>query len=85
MTSQGNSVNTATVEVDGRGRVSLGKTARSGTYRATAHSDGTIVLEPVVTLTAIELAIMRNPKLAADLDAAFAGTMESVEFDWQNR
>jgi len=75
----------ATVEVDSRGRLSLGKIAEAGTYRATSRSDGSIVLEPAVTLTATELAALRNPQVSADLDAAFAGTLKTVPFDWRSR
>jgi hypothetical protein len=75
----------ATVEIDSRGRLGLGKIATPGTYRATTQANGTIVLEPAVTLTATEVALMRAPEVAAKLDAAFAGTLETVEFDWENR
>lgn len=74
-----------TVEIDSRGRLSLGKVAKAGTYLATTQDNGTIILEPAVTITATELAIMRNPKVAADLDAALAGTMPTADFDWKNR
>lgn len=74
-----------TVEVDGRGRLSLGKVAKPGTYRATSRDDGSIVLEPAVTLTQAELAVLRNPQVSADLAAVFAGTAETVEVDWKTR
>lgn len=78
-------MSTATVEVDARGRLSLGKVAKAGTYRATSRADGSIVLEPAVTLTATEIAALRDPQVSADLQAAFDGSLKSVPFDWKNR
>lgn len=48
---------TKLVQVDSRRRVSLGTVLEADRYyRATAHSDGTIVLEPVTAYTREEFA-----------------------------
>lgn len=72
-----------TVEIDARGRVALGKIAHSGTYRASLRPDGAVVLEPARVLTETELAVLRHPEVADELDAAFAGTAQGIEYDWR--
>lgn len=74
----------STVEIDHRGRATLGKIAAAGSYRPTTYPDGSILLEPVVTLTETELAVLQNPQVSADLQQVFAGTAETVDTDWQN-
>jgi hypothetical protein len=43
------------IELDARGRASLGRIASHRLYLATVHSDGTIVLSPAVALPAAEV------------------------------
>ncbi|MCL2091876.1 MAG: hypothetical protein FWH11_11895 [Micrococcales bacterium] len=74
----------ATVEIDSRGRVALGKVATPGTYRATAWADGSVLLEPAQTLTKAEIAVLRNPAVSADLQAVFDGTADSTAYDWED-
>jgi hypothetical protein len=62
----------------------MGKIAAPGTYRATSYPDGSILLEPAVTLTETELAVLQNPQVSADLEQAFAGTAEIVDVDWKS-
>lgn len=42
------------VQVDSRGRVSLGAVARREYYIARVEDDGTIIMEPVIVLTQVE-------------------------------
>ena len=72
-----------TVEIDGRGRAALGKVATPGTYRATPRADGSVLLEPAQTLTNAEIAVLRNPRVSADLQAVFDGTADSTAYDWE--
>lgn len=74
---------TVTIEVDSRGRAALGKIARSGTYRASVRPDGAVVLEPAQVLTDAELQILRHPEVAQALESTFAGTPETVDYDWR--
>lgn len=56
------------IEVDSRRRISLGKLGHHDTYLATEQSDGTIVLEPAITLTAAEHAYLRNTQLQHQIE-----------------
>jgi hypothetical protein len=59
------------LDVDARGRVSLGKLRQENTrYRATALDDGEIVLTPVVSVSAREMAMLRNPAVSRRLRTA---------------
>src|SRR6185437_16257913 len=59
----------AEVEVDSRGRVSLGKAgAEPGRrYRVEQRVDGVLLLIPVVSIPEREMVVWRNPELAADI------------------
>ena len=71
------------LDVDNRGRISLGKFARAPKYRATARDDGSILLEPARVLTESEIAVLRNQHVADAIAASFAGNPETVELDWK--
>lgn len=73
---------TVTIEVDGRGRAALGRIARCGTYRASVRPDGTVILEPAQVLTDAELEVLRHPEIVQSLESTFAGTPETVAYDW---
>lgn len=63
------------VVVDERGRTSLAR-VRSHVYdRYTAEEfpDGTLVLTPAVTISAVELAALQNPEVVAAIAAAKTG------------
>jgi hypothetical protein len=55
------------VELDDRGRLSLGKPLTAGRRRYSAHVEatGVIVLTPVVVLTETEAALLARPDLQA--------------------
>ena len=59
----------AEVEVDSRGRVSLGKAgAEPGRrYRVQQRVDGVLLLIPVVSIPEREMVVWRNPELAAEI------------------
>lgn len=67
-----------TIDVDARGRTSLGKAARPGPYRLTERPDGAILLEPVQVLTEAEIAVLKNEHVSRAIDATFDGTAETV-------
>lgn len=72
------------IDVDARGRAALGKVATQGTYRASLLESGTIMLEPVVTMTKAELALNENPFALAEMHAALRGEdLIEVEADAQ--
>jgi hypothetical protein len=61
------------VETDSRGRVSLGKVSKPGTrYRVTQKEDSELVLTPVVSISARELALFQNPEMADKLRRSIA-------------
>jgi hypothetical protein len=62
----------AEVEVDSRGRVSLGKAgAEPGRrYRVEQRVDGVLLLIPVVSIPEREMIVWRNPELAAEIREA---------------
>lgn len=49
-----------TFAVDVRGRAGLARILTEGTYRATPHDDGTVTIEPVVTMTAAEISALQE-------------------------
>jgi hypothetical protein len=72
------------VETDARGRVSLGKISKPGTrYRVVETEDCELVLTPVVSVSARELALLQNPeaakKLRHSIAQAEAGEMKSYQ------
>jgi hypothetical protein len=59
------------IHTDSRGRVSLGKILEADRdYRVTHGSHGTVVLEPVTTITDYERAVLSRPDLVAALERA---------------
>ncbi|MHB8681782.1 MAG: hypothetical protein ACYDA2_06780 [Acidimicrobiales bacterium] len=57
---------TIEVEVDSRGRVSIGKLARGrNRFRVTVLEDGDILLTPVVSVSERELAFLSDPEAVA--------------------
>lgn len=59
------------VEVDSRGRVSLGRVATSDHQRYLAHEepDGTVVLTPAVVMSELEARFLANPDLVERVHA----------------
>ena len=65
------------LEVDDRGRVSLGKLGfRSMQVVADSTSDGGLILHPAVAMTPAELAHYQNPNAVKLLDDAIASAAE---------
>ena len=65
------------LEVDDRGRVSLGKLGfRSMQLVAELTSDGGLMLHPAVAITSAELAHYQNPDAVRRLDEAIASANE---------
>jgi hypothetical protein len=64
----------AEVEVDSRGRVSLGRVgAEPGRrYRVEHNIDGVLLLIPVVSIPEREMIVWRDPELAGAIREAFA-------------
>jgi hypothetical protein len=61
------------VSTDSRGRVSLGKILEANrNYRVSVSPHGTVVLEPVTTISDYERTLLANPELAAQLASAAA-------------
>jgi hypothetical protein len=63
------------VDVDERGRTSLAKvrSRRFSRYLVEEFPDGTLVLTPAVTVSAVELAALRDPVVRAAVAEAKAG------------
>jgi hypothetical protein len=63
------------VLVDERGRTSLARVRSHGYKRYTVEElpDGTLVLTPAVTISAVELAALRDPVVRAAVAAAKSG------------
>lgn len=57
------------IQVQARGRVTLGKLATAGQYLARRESDGTIILEPAEVMTAAEARLLANEDLMATIEA----------------
>jgi hypothetical protein len=70
------------VELDSRGRISLGRLGRAGTqrYLARVEDDGTIVLQPPVVVSAFEARLLANPALVARIQSGLADD-QTVEGD----
>ncbi len=51
------------VEVDARGRLSIGRLVAPGLFLATVGADGSLLLEPAVVTTALEASLHANPEL----------------------
>lgn len=65
------------LDVDNRGRVSLGKLGfRSMQVVADVTSDGAVILHPAVAMTPAELAHYQNPDAVRALDEALASAAE---------
>lgn len=65
------------LDVDDRGRVSLGKLGfRSMQVVADSTDDGGLILHPAVPMTPAELAHYQSPEAVAALDAAIASVNE---------
>jgi hypothetical protein len=59
------------IELDERKRVSL-TMGRPGRYLAHVEDDGTIVLVPAVVMSELEAAVLRDPEIMRQLNAAAA-------------
>ena len=59
---------TTLIQVDSRGRLSLGSLAQQTTYLAHGNDDGSIVLEPAVVLTETEARLRTQPELFAEVE-----------------
>lgn len=58
------------VEVDARGRVSLGKLrAKSGPYLATVEPDGSLILEPAVVLSESQRKLLQRADILRAMSA----------------
>lgn len=68
------------VDVDERGRTSLARVRHHDYDRYTVEElpDGTLVLTPAVTISAVELAALQNPKVQAAVAAAKSGDRSKV-------
>jgi hypothetical protein len=73
----------AEVEVDSRGRVSLGRVgAEPGRrYRVEHNIDGVLRLTPVVSISEREVIIWRNPELASAIRDGLLETERGETFD----
>jgi hypothetical protein len=56
------------IQVDARKRISLGSLAHHDQYIATQQSDGSVLLEPAVVMTAAERAFLADETLSTALD-----------------
>jgi len=56
------------IELDDRGRTTLGKIAHHRRYLAHEEPDGTLILQPAVVLTEADLALRANPDLMARME-----------------
>lgn len=70
------------IDVDSRGRVSLGKLLREGTERYLAHvePDGTVILQPAVVMSAAEAKLLGQPGLVTSIRAGIDSGVR-VEMD----
>ncbi|GEB47444.1 hypothetical protein MTE01_33890 [Microbacterium testaceum] len=55
------------IQVDARKRITLGSLAHHTQYIATEQSDGSVLLEPAVVMTATERAFLADETLSAAL------------------
>ncbi|HVA61911.1 MAG TPA: hypothetical protein VNG13_15450, partial [Mycobacteriales bacterium] len=74
------SVTPKEIVVDERGRTSLARVRRRDFERYVAEEfpDGTLVLTPAVTVTALEMAALRDPKVRAAVKVAKGGDCTSL-------
>lgn len=63
---------TVTVSLDARRRTSLAKVGRKehSQYLVEEHEDGSLTLIPAVTVSATELAALKDPEIRAAMDRA---------------
>lgn len=66
------------VQLDNRGRASLGKLARHDRYLARIDEDGVIILDPFDGATAAESRFAANPALAEQVASALANPNQAV-------
>lgn len=68
------------ITVDGRGRTGLARvrTHDYDRYVVEEFPDGTLVLTPVVTITALELAALEDPKVRSAVSAAKTGDRRTL-------
>lgn len=59
------------VELDGKGRISIGRIAEFKRYAVERMNDGTIVLHPRMSIDPRELAVVKDKGLVEELLAAF--------------
>jgi hypothetical protein len=73
----------AETEVDTRGRVSLGRAgAKPGRrYRVESNVDGVLILTPVVSIPEREMAVWRDPELAASIRQAYEQAEQGKTID----
>ena len=69
------------LQTDSRGRIALGALGTADRYLARADSEGRIVLEPAVVLTATEERLLSDPSFVARMSAAAQGRSESFDLD----
>jgi hypothetical protein len=70
----------AAVDVDERGRTSLARVRSHDYDRYTVEElpDGTLILTPAVTISAVELAALRSPEVQAAIATANSGDRSGV-------
>lgn len=69
------------VQVQARGRVTLGKLATAGQYLARREPDGTIILEPAEVMTAAEARLLASEDLISIVKANLTDTDRLVTRD----
>lgn len=69
------------VKKDTRGRVSLGTVLTDGQYLVSCDSEGRVILEPAVVMTAAEQRLLTNPAFLRQMNAAAATPSERVELE----
>lgn len=72
------------LEMDGRGRVSLGKLSDARRFLARAEPDGSILLTPAVVMSAHEVALLANHGLVETIRDARAGRSRIVRRELPN-
>jgi len=69
------------VELDARRRVTLGKIARHSRYLVREQPDGTLILEPAVVMTELQLKLLQRPDELAMLEDALAHPERAVPYE----
>jgi hypothetical protein len=69
------------LQKDSRGRVPLGSMGTADRYIARADSEGRIVLEPAVVLTATEERLLSDPAFIARMSEAAKAPSDTFELD----